>query len=62
MNRLLPCLLALPGAALACGSCRPLVFARIAAEFSWTALLGLAAPVAVMVLVAAGILIAGRKP
>jgi hypothetical protein len=45
---LLPC----PGPVVACGSCRPLVMARIAAEPFWPTVLMLALPVVLLVLLA----------
>jgi hypothetical protein len=43
----------LPGPALACGSCRPLVMARIASEAFWPTLAALSVPAAVLAAVAA---------
>jgi hypothetical protein len=40
------------GAAAACGSCRPLVMARIAAEPFWPTALMLALPIVLLVLIA----------
>lgn len=53
MRRLLGLAALLPGAVQACGSCRPLVMARIASEAFWPTLAALAVPAAVLAAVAA---------
>ena len=49
------------GAAAACGSCRPLVMARIAAEPFWPTALLLALPVALLLLIALAVHHAGSR-
>jgi hypothetical protein len=61
LSVILPTLAAWPSFALACGSCRPLVMARIAAQPFWPTLALLALPPLLLVLIAAAIYRGGAR-